>query len=418
VLQDSDSVFLRLDRAICNEAWTDFWRVTSCTALVRTQSDHHPLLVHSDIAFVRKTASFKFFKTWTTHADCRPLLLNLWKKEVVGSGMHRLQKKLLRVKDAFRLWNKSVFGDVQRQVKLAADEVARIQALIDEEGLDADLHGQELQAQLTLTKAMNSQDQFWREKSRNQNFIFGDRNTAYFYRMARIKSSAKPITLLMNGNDRITDSNEMEAHVVSYFQNIFCSTNNCIFNGMAAKVVPVLVSDVENTNLIAMPLFDEIKNAVFDLNADSAPGPDGFRAHFYQFFWDIVAVDVVSSVQEFFYTGVLIPNLNANILVLIPKVPGASSMGDFFPLALVNFQFKIVTKILAERVANICMRIISPQQRGFVRDRNITDCVLLASETINLLSKKQFGGNIAIKVDISKVFDTCNTPLSQQLNIK
>jgi len=52
------------------------------------------------------------------------------------------------------------------------------------------------------------------------------------------------------------------------------------------------------------------------------------------------------------------------------------------------------------------MRIISPQQRGFVRDCNISDCVLLASEVINLLTKKQFGGNIAIKVDIRKAFDT------------
>jgi len=99
------------------------------------------------------------------------------KKKVVGSGMHRLQTKLRRVKDAFKVWNKYVFGDVQRQVKLAADEVERLQALIDVEGLDADLHAQELQAQLTLTRAMNCQDQFWREKARNQSFIFGDRNT-------------------------------------------------------------------------------------------------------------------------------------------------------------------------------------------------------------------------------------------------
>jgi len=79
---------------------------------------------------------------------------------------------------------------------LAADEVERIQALIDVEGLDADLHGQELQAQMALTRAMNCQDQFWREKARNQSFIYGDRNTDYFHRMARIKSISKPITFL------------------------------------------------------------------------------------------------------------------------------------------------------------------------------------------------------------------------------
>jgi len=403
---DSDTVFQRLDRSICNEAWTDLWGVTSCTALVRVHSDHHPLLVHSDFSLVRKTASFKFFKTWTNHADCRPLLLNIWKKEVVGSGMHHLQIKLLRVKDAFRVWNKSVFGDVQRQVTLATEEVERIQALIDVEGLDTSLHAQELQAQLSLMRAMNFQDQFWREKARNQSFIFGDRNTAYFHRMARIKSSIKPITFLQDGDDRTTDPSQMEAHVVGYFQNIFGGNNHCTPNGIVARVVPTIVSEDDNIALTAMPLLEEIKKAVFGLNVDGAPGPDGFGAHFYQCFWDIVAVDVVSSVQEFFYTGVLAPNLNANVLVLIPKITGAASMGDFRPIALANFQFKIVAKIPAERVANICMRIISPQQRGFVRDRNISDCIILASEVVNLLTKKQFDGNITMKVDIRKAFDT------------
>ena len=133
--------------------------------------------------------------------------------------------------------------------------------------------------------------------------------------------------------------------MLTYFQNIFGGVNNCVDNGLVAKVIPSLVSMEENAALIAMPLFEDIKNAVFDMNADGAPGPDGFGGPFFQHFWDIVGVDVVNSVQDFFYTGTLIPNINANILVLIPKVPGAASMGDFRPIALANFQFKIITKI-------------------------------------------------------------------------
>jgi len=92
--------------------------------------------------------------------------------------------------------------------------------------------------------------------------------------------------------------------------------------------------------------------------------------------------------------------------VLIPKVPGASSMGDYRPIALANFLFKIVTKIVADRLAGITTRIISMEQRGYVRDRNISDCIIIASEAINSLGKNQYGGNIALKVDIAKAFDT------------
>jgi len=291
-------------------------------------------------------------------------------------------------------------------VQLASDEVMRVQNLIDTTGIDANLHLLQLQAQMTLTRAMNCQDQFWREKARNQSFIHGDRNTAYFHRISRIKSAAKPISFLLNGDVRISDQREIENHVVSYFQGIFATHNDCGTNDLIDKTVPTLVTVEENNMLTLMPAVDEIKKAVFDMNADGAPGPDGFGGYFYQHFWDIVAADVVSSVQEFFCTGVIIPNLNSNILVLIPKIPGAASMTDFRPIALANFQFKIITKILADRLAIICMRIISPHQRGFVRDHNIADCVILASEMINLLTKKQFCGNIAIKVDIRKVFDT------------
>lgn len=79
------------------------------------------------------------------------------------------------------------------------------------------------------------------------------------------------------------------------------------------------------------------KDAVFSLNGDGAPRPDGFRGRFYQTFWDIVGADVISSVQHFFLTGLFAPNYNSNVIVLIPKVAGANYMGDFRPIALTNF---------------------------------------------------------------------------------
>ena len=90
----SDTVAQRLDRAICNEAWTDFWRGTTCTAQVRIHYDHNPLLLKMDTSTHGKRTSFKFFKVWTTHEDCRRLVLETWNKNCVGTGMHRLQLKL------------------------------------------------------------------------------------------------------------------------------------------------------------------------------------------------------------------------------------------------------------------------------------------------------------------------------------
>ena len=66
------------------------------------------------------------------------------------------------------------------------------------------------------------------------------------------------------------------------------------------SVIPSLVTDVENANLIKVPSFDEIKDTIFSMDPNSAPGPDGFTCKFFQHCWDIVGRDVSLAVQEFF----------------------------------------------------------------------------------------------------------------------
>jgi hypothetical protein len=73
---------------------------------------------------------------------------------------------------------------------------------------------------------------------------------------------------------------------------------------------------------------------------------------------------------------------------------------------MANFKFKIISKILADRLASLLPDLISDKQKGFIHDRNIKDCLCIASEATNLLHNKSFGGNLALKIDITKAFDT------------
>lgn len=99
-------------------------------------------------------------------------------------------------------------------------------------------------------------------------------------------------------------------------------------------------------------------------------------------------------------------NLNSNIIVLIPKVPNADRIELFRPIACLNFQFKIITRIMDSRLANIASKIITENQRGPIQGRNILDYIAVTSEAINMLDTKAFSGNLSIKVDIKMVFDT------------
>jgi len=98
--------------------------------------------------------------------------------------------------------------------------------------------------------------------------------------------------------------------------------------------------------------------------------------------------------------------MNSNVVSLIPEIQGVDSIKDHRPVTVANFKFKIISKILTNRLALVATRTISPNQCEFVQGRQIQDCIGITYEAINMLSKKVRGSNVAYKVDIHKTFHT------------
>jgi hypothetical protein len=290
--------------------------------------------------------------------------------------MYILNSKLKKLKDKLKVWNREVFGNVHQYVKEAEQHLQNIQNQIQSSGHTDQLMQLEKIAQNDLGKALDRQEMFWHEKSRVNWHLQGDRNTSYFHRIAKIKNTSKLISSLKNGTDVINEPSQIAEHVVNHFQNLFCTNSFVQDQILVEEVIPKLVDDNMNTIL---PSKGEIKHAVFDLNKDGAPGPDGFGAHFFQTYWEIIQEDVVNAVLQFFTSGWILPNFNSNTLILIPKSANAESIQHFRPIALANFKFKIISKVLADRLATIMPSIISQEQRGFIKGRNIKDCICLAS---------------------------------------
>ncbi|XP_058783349.1 uncharacterized protein LOC131658030 [Vicia villosa] len=108
----------------------------------------------------------------------------------------------------------------------------------------------------------------------------------------------------------------------------------------------------------------------------------------------------------FINTDWILPNYHSNTLILVPKTKDANTLWQYRPIALANFKYKIIFKILADRLSSILPTLISKEQKGFVSGRNIKDAICLAFEAINILPNKSFSGNVALKIDIAKAFDT------------
>ena len=141
-----------------------------------------------------------------------------------------------------------------------------------------------------------------------------------------------------------------------------------------------------------------------------APGPNGIPVFFFQNFWGTVKTDVCNVIQAFFHSGSLLKVLNQTFITPIPKIPNLEEVSHFRPISLNNVFYKIISKVLVNRLKPIMDSIITPYQNVFIKGRNISDNILLADEIIDVIGKKMgrrdsFG---VLKIDMSKAYDRVN----------
>lgn len=170
---------------------------------------------------------------------------------------------------------------------------------------------------------------------------------------------------------------QISDHITNHFENMFFSSDVLQDSNLVEEVIPNLILESTNKMLTMIPTKPEIKNVVFALNKKGAPGPDGFGAIFFQKYLEIVKTDVENVCLEFFIKSWIMPNFNANTLILIPKIPNADKVGHYRPIDLANFKFKIISKILADRLSTIMPSFISPKQKGFIQGKQIRDCICI-----------------------------------------
>ena len=199
----------------------------------------------------------------------------------------------------------------------------------------------------------------------------------------------------------ISDINQV---TTSYFENIF-TAGTCVRLEDYLNVVHHKVTNDMKDILTSEYSVDEIKAALFQMGSIKAP--EGMNALFYQKFWHIVGDDVVAAVLDILNSGNMDHDVNYTHIVLIPKIKSPKKMSNFKPISLCNVIYKIISKVLANKLKQILPYLISLTQRAFVPGRLITDNILVAYECLHAMHghKKGKKCSLALKLDISKAYD-------------
>ncbi|GJV21924.1 RNA-directed DNA polymerase, eukaryota [Tanacetum coccineum] len=168
---------------------------------------------------------------------------------------------------------------------------------------------------------------------------------------------------------------------------------------------PKTISIDQQTELEGAVSKEEVKKAVWDCGSDKSPGPDGFSFGFYRKFWTCIENDVFAAVNYFFTFGDIPKGCNACFIALIPKVHDANLVKDFRPISLIGSIYKIIAKILANRLVGVLGDIVNEVQSAFISDRQILDGPFILNEVIQWCKSKK-KQSLIFKVDFEKAYDS------------
>lgn len=183
--------------------------------------------------------------------------------------------------------------------------------------------------------------------------------------------------------------------------------------------VHTLVTEEMNRGLLAPFTGQEVKKALFQIGDLKAPGPDGLHSIFYKRFWEMLGDDLIKEVLEAIDNISVPDGWNNTTIVLIPKIDNPEKVTQFRPISLCNVVYKVISKMLSNRLKLYLPDIISDHQSAFVPGRLITDNILVAYESIHAMKRKRGKkGLCAIKLDMHKAYDRVEWAYLEKIMLK
>lgn len=200
----------------------------------------------------------------------------------------------------------------------------------------------------------------------------------------------------------------MKDIICTYYADLFSSL--CPSHTQVAAAVQNLnlrVSAEMNDDLTKPFTSEEIQCAIMQMHPSKAHGLDGLSPAFYQDHWGVVGKRVITTCLSILNDGANVSVLNHTVVVLILKNKNPQAVSEYRPISLCNVIYKILAKVLANRLKGVLHAVISCSQSALIPNKLITNDVILGYECLHKLRscKLRKGGIVALKLNISKAYD-------------
>ena len=227
--------------------------------------------------------------------------------------------------------------------------------------------------------------------------------TRFFHQMASGYRRQNHIRQIRVGDRVHRDQASMGQALVDHFRDFYHRGPPNQWNWTPTTISTISITQIHHLSRLFSA--EEVKAAVWSLNSEGAPGPDGIPVFFYKECWDMLKPEVMRLMGDSHAGRCKMEQFNKVYLVLIPKVPGAEQIGDFRPIAFSNSIYLIIAKVLATRLRDVMDSLISPLQSDFIPGRQMLDSVVAAEEIVAAW-RHSSTSDFLWKVDFTKAYDS------------
>jgi hypothetical protein len=231
-------------------------------------------------------------------------------------------------------------------------------------------------------------------------------NTSHFHRQARYKKRKNFIGKLQVGDRLLFEQEDKKEAVWDFYNHLGTVSYRDSTLNLNAFHRPALNLHDLDQNFSE----EEVWNTIKALPSDKAPGPDGYTGRFYKKAWPVVKGDFMAAINRLLHGDISkLHLLNSAYVTLLPKKNEALEVTDFRPISLIHSFAKIVTKLLATRLAPRLPVLVSKNQSAFVKGRSIHDNFISVQQTARAIHRQKVS-RILLKLDIGKAFDSVSWP--------
>lgn len=135
-----------------------------------------------------------------------------------------------------------------------------------------------------------------------------------------------------------------------------------------------LIQQTEDLTWLEEPFTqEEINRVISDMPTNKSPGPDGLNTDFMRKCWPVIAYDYYELITTFYEGNLYLQSINGSHITLVPKTENLTCANDYKPISLLNGSIKLITKLLANRLQTVILKLIHQNQYGFIKNRSIQD---------------------------------------------